>query len=92
MGPLDAPLPFLEELRAARGALVCNAIKLLVLSSVACRGLLEMRHGTGSIRIAFFLKLKLGLVHRPSSKIHELGKTIKRWLKLKTITDYQSVT
>ena len=38
------------------------------------------------------MKLKLGLVHRTSSKIHELGKTIKRWLKLKTITDYQSVT
>jgi hypothetical protein len=25
---------------------------LLVLSSVACRGLLEMRHGMGNIRIA----------------------------------------
>ena len=41
---------------------------------------------------SFFLKPKLGLVHGTSSKIHELGKTIKRWLKLNTITDYQSVT
>ena len=32
------------------GTRLSYAIKLLVLSSVACHGLLEMRHGTGSIR------------------------------------------
>ena len=41
---------------------------------------------------SFFLTLKLALVHRTSSKSHELGETIKRWVKLKTITDYQSAT
>ena len=69
---------------------------LLVMGYWRCvteRGASEMaRRPQKSVSRSFFLKLKLGLVHRTSSKIHELGKTIKRWLKLKTITDHKSVT
>ena len=44
--------PYLKEGLSVRdwGTRLSYAIKLRVLSSVACHGLLEMRHGTGSIR------------------------------------------